>query len=65
MITFLVSDMTCGHCVGAVTQAIQAVDRAAQVQIDLPTKRVVITSALAADSLAAAVRAAGYSPTPA
>ena len=32
---FQVSGMTCGHCVRAVTQAIEALDPAARVNVDL------------------------------
>jgi copper chaperone len=40
-----VENMSCGHCVGAVTKAVQAVDAAAKVEIDLATKSVKIDSA--------------------
>ena len=35
MLTFEVKDMTCGHCVGAITKAVEAADPGARVQIDL------------------------------
>ena len=35
MITFEVKDMTCGHCIKAITQAVLTVDSTAKVQIDL------------------------------
>jgi copper chaperone len=63
MISFQVDDMTCGHCVKAVTQAILSTDPAAQVQIDLPTHRVAVSHAKAnATALHAAIAAAGYTP---
>ena len=63
MIAFEVKDMTCGHCVAAITQAVQSVDAGARVQIDLPTHRVEISST-AADiaTLREAIRDAGYTP---
>jgi copper chaperone len=36
MITLHVEGMTCGHCVRTVTQASQALDPRATVQVDLP-----------------------------
>jgi copper chaperone len=65
MITFEVNDMTCGHCVGTITQALKAADRDATVSIDLPAHRVQIEPAAAgAEELAAAIREAGYTPVP-
>ena len=66
MIAFDVQDMTCGHCARAITQAVHAVDPAAQVQIDLAAHRVAIASAqAAAAALGDAIREAGYTPVPA
>ena len=63
MIAFEVQDMTCGHCVSAITKAVLAVDPAAQVKIDLAVHRVEIQPA-AADSAAyrAAIADAGFTP---
>ena len=57
---FQVGGMTCGHCARAVTRAIQDLDTDAQVVIDLGTGGVAVDSKLAAESLAAAIRAEGY-----
>ncbi len=38
MLEFKLPDMTCGHCVGAVTQALKEADPAATVVVDLPQK---------------------------
>jgi len=62
MIEFQVNDMTCGHCVGAITQALAAVDASAQVEIDLPTHRVRINGSDQAQKLGEAIREAGYTP---
>jgi copper chaperone len=63
MITFEVTDMTCGRCVGAITRAVQQLDAGAVVQIDLPTQRVAIQPASASDdALRAAIAGAGYTP---
>jgi copper chaperone len=63
MISFEVNDMSCGHCVGAITRAIQTIDSNAKVAIDLATHRVQIESG-SADAAAcdAAIREAGFTP---
>jgi len=66
MIAFEVKDMTCGHCVSTVTQAVKSVDKTASVRVDLATHRVEIeASAANAQALQAAIADAGYTPVPA
>lgn len=61
MVTFEVKDMTCGHCVNAITQAVKALDSQAQLSIDLATHRVVVEPATADTAgLVQAIRVAGY-----
>ena len=62
MIELTLPDMTCGHCVKAVTQTVQQVDFAAQVQIDLPTHKVQIASSQPAELFKAALADEGYPP---
>jgi copper chaperone len=63
MIVFNVNDMTCGHCVGAVTKAVKSVDPAATVSVNLETKRVQIDpTGSDARELSSAIAAAGYTP---
>lgn len=65
MITFEVKDMTCGHCVSAITQAVRAADPQARVDIDLARHRVQIEPGQAdAQALEAAISEAGYTPQP-
>jgi copper chaperone len=65
MTTFLVPDMTCGHCTSTITKAVNAVDPAAGIQFDLPTHRVDIQSSKAdADVLRKTIADAGYTPEP-
>ncbi len=66
MIAFEVPDMSCGHCVGAITQALKEADPQAQVAIDLARHRVeVAASQRSADELCAVIAEAGYTPQPA
>lgn len=63
MIAFEVNDMTCGHCVSALTQALKAADQNATVQIDLARHRVQVESSAADEqTLAEAIKEAGYTP---
>jgi copper chaperone len=57
---FNIPAMSCGHCVGAVTQAIKSLDAAAQVSVDLPGKKVVVQSSQDRQAVAAALAEAGY-----
>jgi copper chaperone len=65
MIAFEVNDMTCGHCVSTITQAVKGVDKNAKITIDLARHRVQIEPAEAdARALADAISEAGYTPLP-
>ena len=60
MYELTVDGMSCGHCVGRVTEAVQGVDEAAQVAIDLPTRKVKVDSKAELARIAQAIDAAGY-----
>ena len=60
MIKLNVPDMSCGHCVGAITQAIKAVDPEAEVKTDLTAKIVTVETAQPAARIAQVVDDAGY-----
>ena len=55
-----VEGMTCGHCVAAVTRAVQAVDAAAEVAVSPGTDRVEIRTTAAPAAITRAVVEAGY-----
>ena len=57
---FRVNDMTCQHCVKAVTQAVKQIDPDAQVDIDLTSGRVDVRSSGSPEQLRAAIEDAGY-----
>ena len=59
-IEFKVEGMSCQHCVGAVTRAIQEQDASAQVAVDLATGKVAVQSGASVDTLKAAIDEAGY-----
>ena len=60
--TYTVAGMTCAHCVQAVTSELTALPGVDDVQVDLGTGAVTVTSAtpLADDDVRAAVDEAGY-----
>ena len=60
MQTFNVQGMSCGHCVKAITQALQAKDPAADVHVDLSAKTVQVQSSLDADAVVEAIKEEGY-----
>lgn len=59
-VTFLVSDMTCSHCAGVVTKALEQTLPGAKFNIDLANSRVTVDGD--ATRAADAIRSAGYSP---
>ena len=62
MIEFKVPAMSCGHCVRAVTEAVQEVDAGAKVDVNLETKKVLVESSADKSKLAQALSEAGYPP---
>ena len=60
MQVFNVQGMSCGHCVKAVTLAVQSKDPAASVRVDLAAKEVGVESALSAEQVIEAISEEGY-----
>ena len=60
MQVFSVQGMTCGHCVKAVTRAVQEQDAAAKVEIDLAARQVRVQSELGQEQILRAIRDEGY-----
>ena len=60
--TYQVIGMTCDHCVRAVTEEVAAITGVTEVQVDLPSGRVDVTSTreLDRDEMVAAIDEAGY-----
>ena len=59
-ITFIVNDMTCGHCVGTVTKALEQALPGADISVDLASHKVSFTGDRATGE--EAIREAGYTP---
>lgn len=62
MLSFQIPNMTCGHCVRAVTEAVQAIDPTATVQADLPTHQVSVDTTAAREAVVTELTKAGYQP---
>ena len=62
MTEFQINDMTCSHCASTITKAVQSLDQAAKIDIDLATKRVRVESPVGPLKLAEAIRLAGFTP---
>ncbi|EPA98166.1 heavy-metal-associated domain-containing protein [Pseudomonas umsongensis] len=60
MQVFNVEGMSCGHCVKAITQAVQAKDPAASVRVDLAAREVGVESALSAEQVIELISEEGY-----
>ena len=60
--TYTVTGMTCGHCVSSVKEEVAAVTGVADVQVDLASGRLDVTSndAISKEAVRAAVEEAGY-----
>jgi copper chaperone len=62
MIQFNIPQMSCGHCVKAVTEAVQEVDPRAKVEVELATKNVKVESTADRQAIVDALAEAGYAP---
>jgi copper chaperone len=60
MLELQVENMTCGHCVKAVTQAVTEVDPQAKVDVDLASKTVKVDSGVDPAHIRLAIAEAGY-----
>lgn len=60
MLEFILPDLSCGHCVKVVTQAVHTVDPQAQVAVQLDARRVRIDSLQPAARFRHALAEAGY-----
>ncbi len=60
--TYVVTGMTCEHCVNAVTEEVAAIEGVSDVQVDLATGGLTVTSTAPVEdaAVAAAVDEAGY-----
>ena len=60
---FNLPDMSCGHCVAAITEALKAADGQARIEIDREARTAKVDSALPREALSAVLTEAGYPPS--
>lgn len=60
MYSFAIPDMTCGHCVSVITQAVKGEDVHAVLTFDLKGHTVQIQSSAHPEELVEAIEASGY-----
>lgn len=61
-LSYVVPDMSCAHCVAAITNAVKTVAPDASVDVDLATHHVTVTGTDEHGRIDAAIRDAGYTP---
>lgn len=60
MYTLVVEGMSCGHCVAAVTKAVQTLDANAKVDVELATQTVKVETSAPLEDVKREVAEAGY-----
>lgn len=60
MLKLNVPEMSCNHCVSAITAAIHSVDSDASLEFDLANRQVNVDSSAPAEAIKAAIEEAGY-----
>ncbi len=60
MFEFQIPSISCGHCIKAVTEAVQSVDAQAKVQVDLAQHQVTVETSAQRAAIVAALAEAGY-----
>lgn len=65
MMTFKISDMTCGHCAGLINRSVKAIDPGCRTAFDLERRTLSVASTRAGiDEVLNAIAEAGYTATP-
>lgn len=60
---FKVNGITCGGCVNAIKKSISLIDEAAEITVNIETKKVRVESALPTQEILQQIAAAGYQVT--
>ncbi|MDO9318357.1 MAG: heavy-metal-associated domain-containing protein [Gammaproteobacteria bacterium] len=62
MLNLTVPDMSCGHCVKAITAAVKTLDANAIVETDLESRKVSLETTAGIEAIKHALTEAGYPP---
>ena len=60
MLTYVVEDISCGHCKAAIEGGVRQVPGVQRVEVDVESKRVVVEGDASDDAVVAAIVEAGY-----
>ncbi len=63
MIKLNIPDMSCGHCVGVITNALKTIDPDAAITFDVSARTAELKTSQARDVVLATLTAAGYPAT--
>jgi copper chaperone len=63
MTTFLIPDMSCGHCKATIEKTVHGLDPAAALNFDMPARQVQIETSAPLAKLQSALAAEGYPAT--
>jgi copper chaperone len=64
MFDFQIPNISCAHCVRAITEAIRRLDPNANVQVDIPRRTVHVETSAGREAVVEALDDEGYSPCP-
>ncbi|MBO1518938.1 heavy-metal-associated domain-containing protein [Oceanisphaera pacifica] len=62
MVEFTLPDMTCGHCVGAINEALTTLDPNCEIEFDLLNHLITVNSSATEQQLISTLTDAGYPP---
>ncbi|MBW6389656.1 heavy-metal-associated domain-containing protein [Billgrantia antri] len=60
MLTLRIPDMSCNHCVSAISAAVKSVDNDASLEFDLAQRQVKVDSTAEDEAIRTAIEDAGY-----
>ncbi len=60
MLTYVVPEISCGHCKAAIEGGVRQVPGVDRVEVDIDAKTVVVEGAASSDAVVAAIVEAGY-----
>ena len=63
MTTLNIPEMSCGHCKSAIEKAVAAVDAAANLDFDMTSRKVTVTSVASLEHILEALKSEGYEAT--
>lgn len=63
MSVFSVPDMSCGHCKATITEALEKLDDTVEIDADMETREIDVSSDASDEAILTALKGAGYPAT--